>query len=161
MEEWIGERWHRFITRVADRSHAEHAVPLASVQRAAGLLFHAAGGAPGVRIVPAGLARVGGPRTWLQGLAGSGTRAAVARLDADTLALPPVVAVFEDIALNRDLYLWLAALAAFHEPGPDWIAGNLASHAARAGALPRPGAALAAPAGRAPGTTAGRAHAAR
>jgi nitric oxide reductase NorD protein len=102
-------------------------VPLASVQRAAGLLFHAAGGAPGVRIVPAGLARVGGPRTWLQGLAGSGTRAAVARLDADTLALPPVVAVFEDTALNRDLYLWLAALAAFHAPGPDWIAGNLAA----------------------------------
>ena len=127
MEEWIGERWHRFITRVADRSHADHAVPLASVQRAAGLLFHAAGGAPGVRIVPAGLARVGGPRTWLQGLAGSGTRAAVARLDADTLALPPVVAVFEDTALNRDLYLWLAALAAFHAPGPDWIAGNLAA----------------------------------
>jgi nitric oxide reductase NorD protein len=127
MEEWIGERWHRFITRVADRSHAEHAVALAGVQRAAGLLFHAAGGAPGVRIVPAGLARVGGPRTWLQGLAGSGRRAAVARLDADTLALPPVVAVFDDAALNRDLYLWLAALAAFHEPGPDWIAGNLAA----------------------------------
>jgi len=127
MEEWIGERWHRFITRVADRSHAEHAVALASVQRAAGLLFHAAGGAPGVRIVPAGLARVGGPRTWLQSVAGSGQRAAVARLDADTLALPPVVAVFDDTALNRDLYLWLAALAAFHEPGLDWIAGNLAA----------------------------------
>jgi nitric oxide reductase NorD protein len=127
MEEWIGEHWHRFITRVADRSHAEQAVSLASVQRAAGLLFHAAGGAPGVRIVPAGLARVGGPRNWLQGLAGSGKRAAVARLDADTLALPPVVAVFDDAALNRDLYLWLAALAAFHEPGQGWIAGNLAA----------------------------------
>lgn len=127
MEEWIGELWHRFITRVADNSHPEHAVLLASVQRAAGLLFHAAGGAPGVRIVPAGLARVGGPRTRLQRLAGGGQRAAVARLDADTLALPPVVAVFDDAVLNRDLYLWLAALAAFHEPGPDWIAGNLAA----------------------------------
>ena len=129
MEEWIGERWHRLITRASDTGFAAQAVALPAVQRAAGLLFHAAGGAAGVRVVPAGLARVGGPRNWLQRFAGSGQRAAVARLDGDTLALPPVIAVFDDATLNRDLYLWLAALAAVHLPGDDWIAGNAAATA--------------------------------
>ncbi|MFT3953210.1 MAG: VWA domain-containing protein [Piscinibacter sp.] len=97
------------------------------MQRAAAMLFHAAGGASGVRVVPAGQARIGGPRGWLQRLAGSGQRAATAKLDADTLALPPLIAVFDDAGLNRDLYLWLAALAAAHEPPAGWIAGNVAA----------------------------------
>ena len=50
MEEWIGERWHRFITRAADRNHAAQAVTLDAVQRPVQMLFHSAGGAPGVRV---------------------------------------------------------------------------------------------------------------
>lgn len=129
MEEWVGEQWHRFITRVADTSFMPKAVELAEVQRAAAMLFHAAGGASGVRVVPAGQARIGGPRGWLQKIAGSGLRASTAKLDADTLALPPLIAVFDDAGLNRDLYLWLAALAAAHEPAAGWVAGNVAATA--------------------------------
>ncbi|MFH7043392.1 nitric oxide reductase activation protein NorD [Paucibacter sp. JuS9] len=129
MEEWIGERWHRFITRVADSSHAQAAVTLAEVERSAGLLFRAAGGPPGVRLVPAGAARSGGTRDWLQRLAGSGLRAERPQLDADTLALPPRIAVHAELQLNRDLYLWLAALAAAYQPSHGWIADNLAASA--------------------------------
>ncbi|MBP5991711.1 MAG: VWA domain-containing protein [Piscinibacter sp.] len=129
MEEWIGERWHRWITRAADRSFPAQAVALAEVKAAAAMLFHAVGGGHGVRVVPAGESRAGGSRGWLQKIAGSGRRAATAKLDADTLALPPVIAVFDDKALNRDLYLWLAALAAAHEGPGDWIAGNRAATA--------------------------------
>lgn len=129
MEEWIGERWHRLATRAADRSFEAQGVTLASVLRPVGLLFRAAGGAPGVRVVPAGLARIGGPRGWWQRLAGSGLRATVSRLDGETLALPPLIALFDDATLNRDLYLWLAALAAAFEPGGGWIDGNLAATA--------------------------------
>jgi len=136
MEEWIGERWHRFITRAADRNHAAQAVTLDAVQRPVQLLFHAAGGAPGVRVVPAAAARIGGPRGWLQRIAGSGLRAPVSRLDADTLALPPTIAVFDDAALNRDLYLWLAALAAVHQPGADWLQANAAATTAALAACP-------------------------
>lgn len=128
MEEWIGQRWHHLVTWAADRSFPAHAVRLADVERAAGVLFRAAGGASGVRVVPAAPVRTGGPRTWLQRAAGSGQRAALAQLDGDTLALPPVVAVFDDSALNRDLYLWLAVLAAVHEPvqteDADWLTSN-------------------------------------
>jgi len=45
-------------------------------------------------------------------VAGSGERVAQARRDDETLRLPPEIAAFPDRALNRDLYLWLAALAA-------------------------------------------------
>ena len=124
MEEWIGERWHHLIDRAADRSFAAHAVALTQVERSVGLLYRAAGGAPTVRVVPAALARIGGPRSWLQRLAGSGQRAALPQLDGETLALPPRLAVFDDAALNRDLYLWLAVLAAVAGPSPDWLAGN-------------------------------------
>lgn len=129
MEEWIGERWHRFISRAADRSHAQAAVSLDEMQRSATLLFRAAGGPAGVRLVPAGLSRLGGPRDWLQRLAGSGQRGERTQLDADTLALPPRIAVHADAALNRDLYLWLAALAAVYERREGWLADNLRASA--------------------------------
>lgn len=129
MEEWIGDRWHRIVTRLADTTHAKAAVSLASVVRPASLLFRAAGGAPGVRVVAAAQTRIGGARRWLQRLAGSGERAAVSQLDGHTLALPPVIAVFDDAALNRDLYLWLATLAGAHDGDIAWIAGNQAARA--------------------------------
>ncbi|MDR2153412.1 MAG: VWA domain-containing protein [Burkholderiaceae bacterium] len=130
MEEWIGQRWHRFITQAADVTYPRAAVPLERVQRAIGMLFRAAGGDALVRVAPATAERIGGPRGWLQRVAGAGQRAALSTLDAETLALPPVLAVFDDAALNRDLYLWLAALSACHTGvGSDWIGGNLAATA--------------------------------
>ncbi len=128
MEEWVGERWHRLITRAADASHADAAVSLEQVTRSVQLLFRAGGGDALVRVVPATARPIGGPRGWLQRLAGSGVRGTVSALDADTLALPPVLATFGDRALNRDLYLWLAALGACHANTPaGWIADNLAA----------------------------------
>ena len=46
-------------------------------------------------------------------------------LEPELLALPPRVAVFADRAANRDLYLWLAALAAHFDPSLPWLAANL------------------------------------
>ena len=112
MEEKVGLWWHRFITRLADDSHPEAAVELDQVARAIGMLYRAGGGHAGVRVVPVADSTHSGPRAWLQRIAGSGQRAAQSRLDAETLALPPRLAVFPERELNRDLYLWLAALAA-------------------------------------------------
>lgn len=135
MEELVGAWWHRAVTRVADRSHPEAAVELPQVQRAIGMLFRGAGGAAAVRIAPATERRSGGPRGWLQRIAGAGERAALPRLEHEVLALPPSIAVFPDAALNRDLYLWLAALSAGMDEaaadplaaGAGWIALNLAA----------------------------------
>jgi len=129
MEEWVGQQWHRFIHRAASRQHAHAAVHLPEVQRAIGMLFRAAGGAHGVRLASATDSRSGGPRDWLQRIAGSGTHAATGRLEPEALSLPPTVAVFDDVGLNRALYLWLAAQGACIEPTGDWVGDNVRASA--------------------------------
>jgi nitric oxide reductase NorD protein len=127
MEEWVGQQWHRFITRAADRQHAAAAVNLPDMERAIGLLFRAGGGAATVRVSSAAARRVGGSRNLLQRIAGSGTHADLPRLEPEALALPARIAVFPDAALNRALYLWLAALASCGDglcPGDGWITAN-------------------------------------
>lgn len=124
MEERVGLWWHRAILRVAERSDPAHRVGLEEVRRSIALMFLAGGGSRAVRVAPSAEARIGGPQRWLQRVAGSGRRAALPRLDPEVLALPPQIAVFDDRELNRDLYLWLAALAAVHEATGDWIADN-------------------------------------
>jgi len=137
VEEAVGALWHRLVTRAADASHADAAVTLASMQRCIAVLFRAAGGDAALRITSGGEQRHGGPRGWWQRLAGSGTQAGLPELDASTLALPPVLAVFDDAALNRDLYLWLAAQAACHvDTGAGWLADNAAATQRALGVFP-------------------------
>lgn len=124
MEEWVGKQWDRFIRRAASRQHEAAAVALPDVQRSITLMFRAAGGAPTVRVAPASDRTVGGARDWIQRVAGTGTHAATGRLEPEALSLPPRIAVHADPALNRALYLWLAALAAHIAPTGDWIADN-------------------------------------
>ncbi|QCB46217.1 VWA domain-containing protein [Hydrogenophaga sp. PAMC20947] len=130
MEEWVGAQWHRFINKAASRQHPQAAVHLPEMQRAIGMLFRAGGGGHAVRVAPATDVRSGGPRGWLERIAGSGTHAATGRLEPEALSLPSTVAVFDDAALNRALYVWLAAMAAMIEPTGDWVADNLRATAA-------------------------------
>lgn len=129
MEERIGLWWHKTITRLANTSYPQARVPLDDMIRPITLLFHAAGGPVSVKVVPVSDSSHSGPRAWLQRIAGAGLRAAQPRLDVETLALPPELAVFPETELNRDLYLWLAALAAVSENTGDWIADNRAATA--------------------------------
>lgn len=129
MEEHVGLWWHRAITRLADTSYPDAAVDLENVRRSIGMLFRAAGGRHDVRIAPAADVSHAGSRSWLKRLAGSGRRWAQPRLDLETLALPPQIAVFPQQSLNRDLYLWLSALAAVFESTGDWLADNRAATA--------------------------------
>jgi nitric oxide reductase NorD protein len=128
VEEQVGRLWDRFITRRAQTGHAQAAVSLAELQRTVAVYFRALGGDAAVRLAPAAERATGARRRWLARLAGSGERTAVATLGEDALRLPPQLAVFPRRELNRDLYLWLAALAA-HQPaaGASWIAANQAA----------------------------------
>lgn len=126
MEEWVGHQWHRWVSGQAARG-AGPAVALAGLRPAATALLHA-GGAP-QRVAEAAPVAVGGGRGFWQRLAGAGTRAPLAQLDAEVLALPGQASAYPDAALNRELLLWLAALAAGHQQvnGGDWVAANLAA----------------------------------
>lgn len=125
MEEMVGRWWHVALTRLTQPENAGAAVHLSQMKTAIGVLFRAAGGHTGVRLAEASLQRTAGPRPWLQRLAGSGDRAALAVLEPDVLSLPPSVAVFAEQALNRDLYLWLALLTAHWVPSDPWMTGNV------------------------------------
>lgn len=114
MEEQVGALWHRWITRLAQRSTPEAVVTLAEMEKTAGLLFRAFGGDPGLRVVPASAQQQGARRGWLARIAGVGDTVECACRDQETLQLPGQLAVLPSRALNRDLYLWLIALAAAH-----------------------------------------------
>ena len=142
MEELVGKLWHNWVTKAAGGSFPAAAVKLAEVEKAVGILFRAFGGDPGLKVAAATRDAHGGRRRWLQRLAGSGERVALARRDNQTLRLPPEIAAFPERSLNRDLYLWLAALAASDvAPQRAWFVRNqLATQAALRdypGLLPR------------------------
>lgn len=131
MEEWIGGIWDRWITQTARRDHPQAAVQLKDIEKTLGVLFRALGGDPGLRVAAAADRRHGARRRFLERVAGIHERAAHAALDMETLRLPPSIAVFPQPAQNRDLYLWLAALAASAGPalmqagdGTPWIVRN-------------------------------------
>lgn len=124
MEEWIGKVWHRFVTRAADQQHLAAAVQLVDMRRSIAMLFRAAGGSAAVRLGEATATQTGGPRGWLQKLSGEDGRVKLARLEPDVLSLPAQIAVFKELELNRDLYLWLAALSAVYLNSGDWLNDN-------------------------------------
>ena len=115
MEEQVGALWHRFITRAAQRNYPDAAVTLAEIEKTAGLLFRAFGGDPGLRVAPAAAIRHGARRQWLARVAGLGEKITPACRDVETLQLPAELALWPKRELNRDLYLWLIALAAAHD----------------------------------------------
>jgi len=123
VEEKVGELWHRLITRIADRRHPEAAVRLEEVARTAGVLFRALGGDGGLEVCAADARAHGARRGLLERIAGVGDRIELAWRDERSLRLPAVIDCFPEPALNRDLYLWLAAVAVHRPPdGMDWLA---------------------------------------
>lgn len=125
MEEWVGGLWDRFITRAATREHAEAAVHLKDVEKTLGMVFRALGGDAGLRVQNAVSERHGARRSFLERVSGTGFKAGKASVDGASLNLPERIALFPDAGLNRDLYVWLAALAAHDVPNDDeWIVRN-------------------------------------
>lgn len=127
MEEYVGKVWHRWVTRAADRGFPDAAVELETVRGRIGVLFRAFGGDGGLKVEPAPATQYGARRHLLQAVAGTATAATLAWRDVETLYLPPRIDLFPDAGLNRDLYTWLAAMAAAdaapHLPLP-WLARN-------------------------------------
>ncbi|HEY0634712.1 MAG TPA: VWA domain-containing protein [Gammaproteobacteria bacterium] len=126
MEEQVGAYWHRLITRIASQRHAAAAVKLAQVERAVAVMFRALGGDGALRIEAVSASDYAARQSWLQRIAGNGHRVELAWRDERGLRLPPQLDCFAQRQLNRDLYLWLAALAAQqHEQSEEaWFAKN-------------------------------------
>ncbi|WP_303902268.1 nitric oxide reductase activation protein NorD [Thiohalomonas denitrificans] len=129
MEEWVGKKWHRWITSTAEQDHAQAAVTLEEIRVTLAVLFRAFGGDGGLKIEAASGTEHGARRRFLQKVAGTGRAVPLAWRDESTLRLPDRIDLFAERERNRDLYLWLAALAAGEEsPGLPlpWVARNQA-----------------------------------
>ncbi|HKK06043.1 MAG TPA: VWA domain-containing protein [Gammaproteobacteria bacterium] len=131
MEERIGILWHRLINRIADRRYPAAAVELDSVSRPVALLFRALGGDHGVALQAGDQTVHGARRTLRARLAGTDRKVDLAWVDAQALRLPLTIDRFAEPSLNRELYLWLAALCA-HDVGPHlpWFTRNQVAAAA-------------------------------
>lgn len=127
MEEWVGFKWHEYITRQAMGEFPEHAVHLKDEARTLGVLFRALGGDPALSLVTAEPRHFRTRRRFLQKLAGTHKKFELAWRDEQSLRLPERLALFPSKKVNRDLYLWLAALASLGElTDSDWLTGNQA-----------------------------------
>lgn len=110
LEETVGKAWHRLVGRAATwPRHPDHAVTLDAVKAPLGVVFRGLGGEAGVQLAAA-TPRASGHRLSLrQKLGLAEERLDQSGRDTATLFLPPRIDLFPDRALNRDLYLWLAA----------------------------------------------------
>jgi nitric oxide reductase NorD protein len=112
MEEWVGQIWHKIITRVADDHYPEAVVTLDEVSQPVGVLFRALGGDGALRVTASETTTNRARRSWLQRVAGTHQGVELAWRDEQTLRLPPRIDLFPERQLNRQLYRWLAAMAA-------------------------------------------------
>jgi len=112
MEETVGKFWDKLITQAVQHDYPGAAVTLDEMAKTIGIFFRAMSGNPGLRIEASSATRHSARRKWLQRVAGVNRRIELAWSDEQSLKLPARIALFEERSLNRDLYLWLAALAA-------------------------------------------------
>ncbi len=107
------------------RDYPDAAVKLSEMNKTLGIVFRALGGDAGLQVQAAVAQRHQARQRWLERIAGSGQKSSQAGIDGNSLRLPARIAIFNDRALNRELYLWLAALAAHDLPnGEPWIVRN-------------------------------------
>ncbi len=137
MEVFVGGLWDRFIRNAAHRGYPKVRVSLQEMQRIAPVFFRALGGDPGLNVTAGSASSHGARRNWLQRVAGTGEKTELTWADQASLYLPAELEVFPERARNRDLYLWLIALAA-HDVAPHlpWLPRNQQATLATLQALP-------------------------
>lgn len=124
LEEWVGSAWHRFITRRASADFPAARVELVDRQRSLTMLFRALGGASGIALEAASERDLLLRRNLLMRIAGTCKQAPLASCDGNRLRLPSSLAVYPTVALNLELYRWLALLAAHAGPMTQWARDN-------------------------------------
>jgi len=113
LEETVGRAWHRLIGQAGSwPRHPAEAVRLEEIRPVLGVCFRGFGGEGAVQIAPA-RGRTSTHRLRLRERMGLGEEKLVQPgRDHATLMLPPAIDLFPERALNRDLYIWLAAAMA-------------------------------------------------
>ncbi|MGL1956374.1 MAG: VWA domain-containing protein [Colwellia sp.] len=114
MEEWVGGLWHKYITRKANPEFDQARVHFTQVSKSVGVVFRALGGDAIKRVEAATGREYLSRKSFLQKISGDTQLVSLAWQDEESLRLPESLAIFPQRALNYDLYIWLAVLAAHH-----------------------------------------------
>jgi len=109
-EEFVGRHWHRLVGDAASYpSYPNAAVAFEEVCDVLSIYFRGLGGAGGIRLA-ASQQRISRHRlSFRQRLGSMAEKLDRPTFDGETLTLPPHIDLFDDPALNRDAYFWLAA----------------------------------------------------
>lgn len=137
MEEFVGGLWDKLITRTAYRGFPKARVELKEMEKIAPIFFRALGGDAGLNVRAGTATAHGARRRWLERVAGIGEKVELAWTDETTLHLPASIELYPQREQNRELYLWLIALAA-HDVAPEasWIVRSQKATQATLEALP-------------------------
>lgn len=116
LEETVGHFWHRLVGRaVTYPRYPEHGVSLDEVRGSLSVFFRGLGGETGVQLAGTAARASSHRLNFLQRLGATEERLEQPGRDAATLFLPTRIELFPSHALNRALYLWIAAYFA-HVP---------------------------------------------
>ncbi len=122
MEEWVGQKWHHFITSKSRFHYPEQQVHLADISHQLGVFFRALGGHKSWSLGHTSAQPHHSHRNWIQKISGTGKKAELCHFSGDHFYLPEHLACFPTLALNRDLYFWLAAMGSFnHSPRAEQV----------------------------------------
>ena len=126
MEEWVGEKWHNYIVDKSTKTHPNAKVKLEDYKRHLTIFFRAMGGDKSFTIENTSAIKHGGYQRFLQKIAGLGDKTELAHFGSEQLYLPEQISYFSDKNLNKDLYIWLTAIASIRvEQSADyWIIRN-------------------------------------
>jgi len=131
-EERVGEVWHDFVRGVGTEPYfPEASVSFEEMRASATLLFRALGGPVGGELMPVATDVAASRLSRRACLAHDVDHVVHAQYDGRRLALPASIALFNDAALSRGLYRWLAAISAFlaapTAPPENALQGDLAT----------------------------------
>ncbi|SGZ10355.1 von Willebrand factor type A domain protein [Moritella viscosa] len=124
MEEWVGEVWHKLITKRANTEYPDASVSLNSVSSQLAPYFRALGGEHHKVIEATSSLKINFKRSLIQRIAGTHQRTHLCWHDDRSIRLPANMAIFPTKALNQQAYFWLAALSAQLPKINHWFVDN-------------------------------------
>jgi nitric oxide reductase NorD protein len=119
-------KWHNYIVGKSRKHFPKAKVELENFKTHLSIFFRAIGGEKSLNIDSTSAIRHGAYQGFLQKISATGQKAELAHFGREQLYLPSELAYFNDKQLNKDLYIWLTAIASIdkNESQQQWIVQN-------------------------------------
>lgn len=127
MEEQVGSLWHKLITGVARSDYPQAEVRFVDIAPTLGIVFRALGGEHSAGLKSGDSRCFTTRRNFLKKIAGIDRKHRVAWCNGEDIFFPESIAAWPETELNRNCYLWLAALSVQGDKVTgNWLMDNIA-----------------------------------